>query len=235
MKSLAALSLPIVFFLGLLTGRGTLTPPRVKPEVTPPLPAPARVEPAPAPVAPDQRHEIERLRAEIVVLKKPVAPKPADKSVRAAELYELFRRNMNKEAAPEDRMEVIKALGELEPSMAAWFVEKYRKAESREDRECAFVMISLSGGPDASRFVVEALRDPAFDENQRRQLIRSLAGLDDMPVRCTAEESLTRLGVEWTRSDQPDLRAAAAGILGLGGVPEAAATLQSFIEADRSE
>jgi HEAT repeat protein len=189
-----------------------------------------------SPVVERQRQEIERLKAEVAALKaSPAGAKAPDKSALAAEIFELFLRSKRREAAPEDKMEMIKRIGQLEPSMAAIFIEKYRTATDPEVRETAFLLTVLSGGPDASRFAAELLNDQSVDVPTRRQLKRSLAGLDDMPIRCTAEESLTRIGVEWVRSAQGDERAAAAGILGMGGSAEGVVLLRGLAETDASD
>ncbi len=237
MKHLLVLSAPVTFFLGFLLGKAAPPEPtarKVEESSPPAVNAPAVVPESP--VIERQRQEIDRLKAEVAALKAtPAAPKAPDRSVLAAEMFELFLRSKRREAAPEDKLEMIKRIGQLEPSMAAFFIEKYRTATDPEIRETAFVLTMLSGGPDASLFAAELLRDTSVDAPTRRQLMRSLAGLDDMPARCTAEESLTRIGVDWARSSRGDERAAAAGILGMGGSAEGVVLLRGLAETDASE
>jgi hypothetical protein len=242
MKSLICLSIPASFLLGLFLGRGT-TPAAAKPEERKAV-APVPKDPVESivPVGEtaqmsQQREEIRRLKAELEALKAP-APAAAvnkDRTAQAKEIYELFLRNKNNQGTPDERLEMLRRLSELDHDMAAWFVAQYRRSQASDEKELAFILTVLSGGPDASRFVVEMAADPAYDAKNRRQLLRTLAGLDDMPARVTAEPSLTKMGLEWVRSAQGDERAAGAGILGLGGTSDGPVILRTLADTDASD
>lgn len=245
-KVLVVLTAIPAFLAGLAVAQlGHDCPKLVVPQGSPPALAPLSPLPAVSPVHDEERlrlvETVERQRIEIDALTARLASAPGAHDApalrpvaeRAAELYELFARTMNNKRKPrdEDLVEALSRLKELTPEMASWFAARYRESKD----EAAMMLTLLSGGPDAGDFILELATDPSTPQPHRNQVLRSLAGIEEMPSKCQAGDRLLAWARESVRSEDAMVRAAAAGAFGRAQGAVETATLRTLAESDPAE
>lgn len=145
----------------------------------------------------------------------------------------------SKNPDPDKFRGLLGRLGRLDDKSSEYFIERYRKAKQTEDgqheKAIALELALASGGPRTAEFVNILLNDPTLEPIFRENLLSEISGMSGSFFsikRLPVSPGLESTAMTLVRSEKPEERRGAAGLLG-GVRNEIARTeLRRLVEQD---